>query len=592
VLTQGPNILKADHATYYRATGWVHLVGNVDIDWSMDRLRAEEAEFDLRNKVGWLKNGEIFVAEQHLYFQGEHIEKHEGDHYSFKKARVTACDDPGEAWSIAMDEGEITLEGYAWLWNPRLLVRDVPTVYSPMAILPVKGKRQSGLLLPEWGTSSRNGFTFNQPIYWAISDEADATFYETWMSDRGLMQGLEFRHTPNTGTKGLWRIDYLNDAIREPTRADEDSQFQRDGLVRPNADRYWVRGKLDTHLLDPNWKAKLDIDWVSDQNYLRDFKIGKTGFAKNRQEFLEEFSRNIANADALERESAAMLSRSWDAGGVVAKTAWTQNLSYRNGNKDKDEDPSVQTLPELHAYLWKDRLFSGPLEFEAGTGATHFWRQYGTQGTRVDMYPKVSLPVRAGNVSVIPTLGLRETAYFISGYENHPADSHDDSFTTRTMPTMNVMAFTEYFKVFTLAPSPEPPTMDALAAEADRQDETLDDRLRDSSLLSDEFLSSNLSDDDQFRAVRDKGRWTKIRHAVQPRLEYDWAPYVSQSTKPFFDELDRLSARNEISYSLSNILDRKRERYIITRDPEAPWARTACPRERPCSWRTTASSCA
>lgn len=542
VLTQGENTLKADHATYYRATGWVRLVGNVDIDWSTDRLRAEEAEFDLKNKVGWLKNGEIFVSEPHLYFRGERIEKHAGDRYTFRNARVTACDEPGEAWSIAMEEGEITLEGYAWMWHPRLLVRDQPAFYAPVGILPVKSKRQSGLLMPEWGTSSRNGFMYNQPIYWAISDEADATFYENWMSERGLMQGLEFRHTPNTGTKGLWRIDYLHDAIRESTQAQEDSQFHNDGLTRPNADRYWIRSKLDTHLLDPHWKAKLDIDWVSDQNFLREFKAGKTGFTQNRLEFLEEFSRDIANADALERESALLVSRSWDAGGVAVKTAWTQNLAYQNGNRSKDRNPTAQTLPELHAYLWKDRLFSGPLEFEAEAGGTHFWRRYGTQGTRLDLLPKASLPVQAGPLSVIPTLGLRTTAYFVSRYEDHPAPSHDDSATTRSLPTMNVSAFTEYYKVFDLAPSSGAPALNT-----------------GQPLL-----------DDKGRPVEDPGRWTKIRHAVQPRVDYDWTPHVSQSNKPFFDELDRLAAQNEITYSLTNLFDRKRERQVLRVDPDAP----------------------
>jgi len=553
LLTQGDNTLKADHATYYRATGWVHLVGNVEIDWSMDRLRAEEAEFDLKNKVGWLKNGEIFVAEPHLYFQGERIEKHEGDRYTFENARVSACDEPGEAWSIAMEEGEITLEGYAWLWHPKFLIRDQATFYSPVAILPVKSKRQSGLLMPEWGTSSRHGVMYNQPIYWAISDEADATFYENWMSERGLMQGLEFRHTPNTGTKGLWRIDYLHDAIREPSEAQEDSQFNNDGLVRPNADRYWIRSKLDTHLLDPRWKAKLDIDWVSDQNFLREFKIGRTGFTQSRADFLKEFSRDVANADALERESALMLSRSWDAGGVVAKTAWTQNLEYQGGNRDRDKNPTAQTLPELHAYLWKDRVFSGPLEFEAEAGSTYFWRQYGTQGTRMELHPKVSLPVQAGGVSVIPTLGLRETAYIVNRYESHPAPSHDDSFTTRNMPTMNVTAFTEYYKVFNLASSPEVPALNTDAPLVDAKGEP----------------------------AQDNSRWTKVRHAVQPRVDYDWAPYVSQANKPFFDELDRLGPQNEITYSLTNILDRKRERIALRQLPDAPLGADGKPQNEP-----------
>lgn len=527
VLSRGDNYLKADDATYYRTTGWVHLSGNVEVRWSLDRLRADEAEFDLKNKVGWLRNGEVFVSDPHLYFQGERIEKHEGDRYSFQKARVTACDDASGAWSIDMEEGEITLEGYAWLWHPKFNVGDQPIFYSPVAILPVKEKRQSGLLLPDVGHSSRLGMNVNQPIYWAISDEADLTLYENWMSERGLMQGVEFRHTPDSGTKGLWRIDAMDDQVTEPSEADEDSQFQGDALVRSNAARYWWRSKLDTHLVDPRWKAKLDIDWVSDQNYLREFKAGKSGFTKSREEFLREFSRDIADADALERESALLLSRSWDKGGVAGKAAWTQNLEHQAGNREKDRNPTAQRLPELHAYLWKDHVFSGPLEFEADMGATNFWRRFGTRGTRVDAHPKVSLPMQAGSVSVVPTLGLMETAYLVDEYENRTEAQHDDNVTARHLPTLNIAAFTERYKVFDLAEGKEELNVDA-AHEGD-------------------------------------SRWAALKHAVQPRVEYDWVPYLSQKNKPFFDELDRMAARNEITYSLTNILDRKRETVTVAR---------------------------
>jgi len=520
-LTQGDNILKADSATYYRTTGWVHLVGNVEVHWSLDRLRADEAEFDLKNRVGWLKNGEVFVADPHLYFRGERIEKHEGDHYSFKKARVTACDDDPSAWAIDMEEGEITLEGYAWLWSPKLRVKGQPVFYSPVAILPVKEKRQSGLLMPDVGHSSRLGFHYNQPIFWSISDEADATFYENWMSDRGFMQGLEFRHTPDTGTKGLWRVDAMQDSETNPSETDEDNQFKGDTLVRPNATRYWWRSKLDTHLVDPRWKAKLDIDWVSDQNYLREFKAGKSGFTKSRDEFLNEFSRDIADADALERQSALLLSRSWDKGGVAAKAQWIQNLEHQSGNREKDRNPTAQSLPELHAYIWKDHVFSGPLEFDGEFGATNFWRQFGTRGTRFEAYPKVSLPMQAGNISIIPTLGLRETAYMVDEYENRTISSHDENQTARHLPTLNLTAFTERYKVFDLTEGKDP-----LAPGAD---------------------------------TAGQSRWASVKHSVQPRVDYDWVPYVSQKDKPFFDELDRISGQNEITYSLTNILDRKRE---------------------------------
>ena len=130
-LWQGDQYMKADFARYYRTTGWVYLRGHVEAKLGNDLMQGEEAEFDLKNKTGWLKNGEIFTARQHLYFKGEHIEKHRGDTYTFKNGSVTACDGETKAWSVDMVEGEVTLEGYAWLWHPMLKAGGTPNLLLP-----------------------------------------------------------------------------------------------------------------------------------------------------------------------------------------------------------------------------------------------------------------------------------------------------------------------------------------------------------------------------------------------------------------------------------------------------------------------------
>ena len=49
-----------------------------------------------------------------------------------------------------------------------------------------------------------------------------------------------------------------------------------------------------------------------------------------------------------------------------------------------------------------------------------------------------------------------------------------------------------------------------------------------------------------------------LRHAVQPRLEYEYIPYSDQDRYPYFDELDRIRPRNELRYSLTNVFTAKR----------------------------------
>ncbi|NJB67023.1 LPS-assembly protein [Desulfobaculum xiamenense] len=517
VLSQGKRTLRADFARYYRKTGWVYLKGNVEAMWTKDRLTADEAEFDLKSRVGWLKNGYVFIDDAHLYFSGRHIEKHEGDTYTFRSATVTSCDDPSEAWSIDMDEGEVTIEGYAWLKRTAFKVGDTSLLATPFMVLPAKVKRQSGLLIPEIGVSSRNGFYINQPIYWAIDEERDATFYENFLANRGLRQGIEYRNTPDSDSKSVWQADWLHDSIRANSESDEDSQFDDDGLIRPNRNRYWFRSKFNGHLPDPQWKVKLDIDYASDQNYLREFKSGLSGFDRAKDLFLDEFGRDIADADSLERTTTLLVSRSWDRFGVAGRMQYTQNLSYMNDNLDPDDNPTLQRLPELSAYVWKDRIVPDlPVEFMMDSTVGYNWRAKGDSGGRVEVDPTVSVPFFLGPVSVIPSAGMHETLYIEDDFENENTDAETGRM--RHLPSVNVATFTEFSRVFDLDTA-------ALPATAENAGES---------------------------------RWQRIRHAIQPRVDFDWTPYVGQTENPYFDETDRLDARNEITYSLTNVLDRRR----------------------------------
>lgn len=529
-LTQGDNFLKADFARYYQSTGWVFLKGNVEALWQGDRLSARQAEFDLRNMVGWLKDGTVFVAGPHLYFRGEHIEKLAGDSYAFENAEVTACDESPPAWSIRMDQGEITLDGYAVLHGSSLTVLDQAVAYTPLLALPAKVTRQSGLLPPEYGFSSRLGAYYNQPYYQVLDERSDFTFFETAMSKRGLLHGAEYRQVPDLGSRGLWRFDWMNDSTVAESEADEDRSFRGDGLSRGNRVRWWWRSKYDGRLADPRWKLKLDLDWVSDQNYLREFKSGRQGFDKSREEFLDRFKRDLDERDALLRTSTALLHRDFESFTLAGRSDWTENLAHRGGNRRVGDDPAMQRLPGLNAYVFKDRLLSGPLEWSLDSGLANFWSMAGDKGGRFDLRPRVSLPLAGELGGLVATVGVRESLYAVEtwGASNATRVDHDGDGASRTLPEFHAAAFSGSSRVFDLgAELPE-----ATAENAGQS------------------------------------RWTRLKHAVQPRLDYGWIPYVRQSDKPQFDEIDRILPRNELTYSLTNLLDRRKETVTLVPDGE------------------------
>ncbi|MDR3640291.1 MAG: LPS assembly protein LptD [Humidesulfovibrio sp.] len=518
-LVRGLNTLKADFIRYYQDSRWVILRGNVRVLWEGDVLEAQEAEFDLSSMQGWLKHGKIFVSKSNVRVQTEFARRYGPSNYRFENAKFTGCDGEKPAWSFSAAEGDIDLTGRTNLWHSRFNILDQPVGYLPFISLPGNGRRQSGLLAPDISRSTMRGYSVNQPYFWALNEEQDLTFYENAMSRRGLMQGVEYRDTENSRTKGDWHLDFLNDRMSAKEIYDSNSNLHSDGLSRSNSNRWWLRSKFNGFVADPAWNFKLDLDMVSDQNYLREFSSGASGFESSRQNFLKDFGRDIDTADSLTRTSTAFLSRSWEKVGVTAKVAWTENLAYMNGNNPTSKDPTTQSLPEINAFIFKDALAGTPFDLEASSRFNYFWRQYGTRAMRTDLHPSLSLPLPLGPVTFIPTAGVETTTYGVGGYTNEPATTTTSKTPTRAVLNLGFTGFTEFSRVYDLQSS-------RLTA-----------------------VAENVG----------KSEWGAIRHSVEPRLEYAYvAAPQSQNRLPYFDSLDRLTRQNTVTYSLTNVFDRRR----------------------------------
>ena len=61
-------------------------------------------------------------------------------------------------------------------------------------------KRESGLLVPSVGASSKLGLFVAQPYYWVIDDQSDATFTPMVTTKPGPQLDIEYRRRFNDGT--------------------------------------------------------------------------------------------------------------------------------------------------------------------------------------------------------------------------------------------------------------------------------------------------------------------------------------------------------------------------------------------------------
>jgi LPS-assembly protein len=488
--------LIADRVAFNHKAMTAVAEGHVVLTVDDDVLTGQRLELNIEQETGVVYDGSLFLEENHFYIRGQRIEKTGRETYRVEKGSVTTCDGDRPDWIITSRTLKVTVEGYGRASHAVLRARDVPVLYVPYIVFPAKTKRQTGLLFPEVGYSDRKGFDWNQPLFWAINDSSDATLYTNYMEERGARIGLEYRYALTDTSYGAILAEGLNDRkVDDGTdEATDKWGYDDDAYDRPNADRYWLRAKLDQEL-PAGAMARLDLDIVSDQDYLAEFREGPNGFNATRESFLEAFGRDLDTYDENTRTNRLNISRSWSRFSLNADVLWNDNITNRRW---EETDDTLQRLPRIEFDGTKQQAFESPFYWDLASEYTYFYREDGERGHRADLYPRAYLPLKWKNyLSVEPSAGWRQTTWVMDRRE----DETLNQTTYRQIYDARLDVSTEFSKI-----------MGAPVAAVDR-----------------------------------------IRHSVKPRVVYQYIPDQDQSDLPDFDtEIDRIATANTVTYSLTN----------------------------------------
>ena len=483
--------------------------GHVIMSVGRDLITADSLEIDLETEKGTLHNGSVFLHQENFHIKGNEVVKTGKDSYHADKVSLTTCDGEKPAWKITGRNLNVTIEGYGYANHAVFWVKNIPVFYTPFIAFPVKSKRQTGLLAPQFGTSSRNGFEYNQPLFWAINDSMDATFYDHYMDRRGNKLGAEFRYVASPLTKGSLRMDYLDDDKVED-RADENHDWGYDDkpdedVVRTNRDRYWFRMKND-QALPWRFSAMTDLDIVSDQDYLKEFKSGYTGYDDTEDYYNAKFDRDIDDFNDPIRLNRFNINRNGSTFNLNAEFRWYDDVISR---QQDDRDTTVQRLPFIQLNADKQQLGSSLLYGSMANEYTYFYRENTdtsngvTRDHRVDVYPRVYLPLSLQNYFTLePSMGLRGTYWRVTDHEDPDDDTDNDKAFHRELMDYQLDLSTEVYNI--------------LHTDSDRID--------------------------------------RYKHAVSPRIVYTYIPKKDQSDYPDFDAEDRIGKQNQLTYSLTNLL--------------------------------------
>ena len=387
VITKGQQSLNAQEAVYDTNTGIAEVAKGFRLESAGDILEGEQGVFDLENRTGKITKGRLFLSENHFYVSGDVLEKTGEDSYLIKNCQLTTCDGTTPDWSITGSEIRVTVEGYGTVKHAAFRVRQTPILYLPYMIFPAKTKRQSGLLPPRVGYSTLNGADMEVPFFWAISDQTDATFYQRYMTKRGYMQGLEFRYLLDRDSEGTFFFNILSDNKEKDLSDPDDVKISP--FRRSNDTRYWFLGKSDQSL-PLGVELRLDADYVSDQDYLREFQEELFGLT-SRPDLVNKFGRPVQEKRSALRTSNLRLSRDRDSYSLQAGSSFSEQAA------DPDlQDETSQPLLGLNFILPTEQVMDFPLFFNLDTDYDYVWREEGVKGHRASVSPGVNFPLWFG----------------------------------------------------------------------------------------------------------------------------------------------------------------------------------------------------
>ncbi len=383
--------LSSEYAWIDTKSGKIKVRGNVVFVTPRWTIQAAEMEFNSNTGTGKIFYGT--VSNDFYRLKGQLIRKISDDRFLTTEGEYTTCRDCPESWTLSAKSVDWTIDGYAFMESVYVLVNDVPTVYMPYLIIPVKTRRQTGFLFPSLGSGSRHGFTYVQPLFLAINDHMDATLSYGRYSKRGNRGELEYRYRAYAPVQGIINAYYTRDKEfkERPNRV---------GLITEHNFSFW-----------PDFDFRLKILETSDRDYSR------------------EFFEDIDGRGLSALESNFILTRTFNDFFISAEALRYRNLIGPDDlNVDKD---TVQVGPSVYVgfrdqRIWDnlygslfaryDRFYrtSGSFFDTNGKGLYNsFSEDFIREAQRLQVSPEFSYTWRIGGAwDVQPGLQYNEQAHF------------------------------------------------------------------------------------------------------------------------------------------------------------------------------------
>lgn len=503
VMSKGGVVLQADEGTLNTKTKDAAVAGHVVLSEARGLVNAESGSFNFDSETGTFKDARFQMEEGGYDVEAEKLDKISEDNFKACDSVLTTCHCPDGAkpWSIKAREANIQLNDYIKAQGATLNLFKLPVFYTPYMAFPASSGRKTGLLVPDFGYSSKDGFKLKQPFFWAIDESTDLLFAPFIETSTRVGSAVEYSETFSRQNQLRARLVYSDEGLR-------------DGDLRGTRVSDLFDKHIDTNrfgfLYQQKWRSKekdLPLSFVSNLHYVSDDLFPRE---------LEE--DDIARADSRFVTSNILVS------GAISDFLFGEVGAEYNQSILTDDDLVFQRLPEASLYGFKTfRPFGyNPYGLKLATNAklsmTAFERHDFYDGLRVDVNPKVRLPFHVKNyLDGQLDAGFRQTNYELNS-RHDPDGGILDSSNSRSIYNLGAKIGTTLERVYDVGEGSWLGSISTLGAQ------------------------------------NDGVKLLRVKNQIQPVLSYLYVPDVNQNDLPLFDSADRIRARSVVTYGIRSRL--------------------------------------
>jgi len=358
-------IMSAKRAVYNIDKKILILKDNVVIlDESGKKVNAKELEINLENNHINFHN--FFEIDKDGIWVGAIKAAKKEDNVTLENAIFSSCEVKNPDWKITFSKAKYnTKTKELKVSDAKVYIKDLPVFYMLYLYIPFSKERRSGFLFPTFSYDTKEGFTYSQPYFWAISRSQDLEIDPQIRTNRGYGLFATYRFVDTKYSNGKIKLGYFRD--RDSFKVDNNLKYKEHYGI----ELYYKNNQISDFLASLGYESKMYINgtFFNDTDYF------------NLQ--LDEKMYHHKIGSFYESRANFFIKNNYFLAGAYFK--------YYKDTTRVSNSATLQTLPKLQLHVPYTPIIYNNLAVSGDLSVTNYTRSSGTKALKV----KLSIPIEA-----------------------------------------------------------------------------------------------------------------------------------------------------------------------------------------------------